>query len=102
MNELRGFSDLLKTRSTLLLLGLGIIVPIFLNDYFIHILIMILLYAYLGQCWNILGGYAGQFSFGHAAFFGVGGYISTYCFVKGLGSLWVHSWLWFWAYSLVI
>src|SRR4029077_5056816 len=33
--------------------------------------------AYLGASWNILGGYAGQFSFGHAAFFGIGAYTST-------------------------
>jgi len=38
---------------------------------------MILFFAYLGVAWNILGGYAGQFSFGHAAFFGLGAYTST-------------------------
>ncbi|MCA1242047.1 branched-chain amino acid ABC transporter permease [Stappia stellulata] len=37
-------------------------------------LIMTLYAALLGQAWNILGGYGGQFSFGHAAFFGTGAY----------------------------
>jgi branched-chain amino acid transport system permease protein len=49
----------------------------FLNDYLLHIVIMALLYSYLGTCWNILGGYAGQFSFGHTAYFGIGAYVST-------------------------
>ncbi len=35
---------------------------------------MTLYAALLGQAWNILGGYGGQFSFGHAAFFGTGAY----------------------------
>ena len=51
------------------------------DDYTTHILILIYFWAYLGQSWNILGGYAGQFSFGHAAFFGVGAYASTALFV---------------------
>ena len=44
------------------------------SDYFINIAIMTLYGALLGQAWNILGGYGGQFSFGHAAFFGTGAY----------------------------
>jgi branched-chain amino acid transport system permease protein len=50
---------------------------------------MTLLYGYLGQCWNILGGYTGQFSFGHAAFYGIGAYVSTYCFVIMNLSPWI-------------
>jgi branched-chain amino acid transport system permease protein len=37
-------------------------------------IIAVLYVALLGQAWNILGGYGGQFSFGHAAFFGTGAY----------------------------
>jgi len=37
-------------------------------------IILTLYAALLGQAWNILGGYGGQFSFGHAAFFGTGAY----------------------------
>lgn len=36
-----------------------------------------LFYALLGQAWNILGGYGGQFSFGHALFFGSGAYCTA-------------------------
>jgi branched-chain amino acid transport system permease protein len=51
--------------------------PPLLPKYGLEVLISILFFAYLGTCWNILGGYAGQFSFGHAAFFGLGAYTST-------------------------
>jgi branched-chain amino acid transport system permease protein len=54
-----------------------IVLPHFLGDYLIHIITMGLLFGYLGLAWNLLGGYAGQFSFGHAAFFGIGAYTST-------------------------
>jgi branched-chain amino acid transport system permease protein len=39
--------------------------------------ILMLMVAQLGVAWNILGGYAGQVSLGHAAFFGTGAYVST-------------------------
>ena len=38
------------------------------------VFILIFFYAFLGQAWNIVGGYAGQLSAGHAAFVGIGGY----------------------------
>lgn len=48
----------------------------------LHIMIMIYLYTLLAQGWNVLGGYAGQVSFGHSLFFGLGAYISTLLFVN--------------------
>lgn len=44
------------------------------SEYWLNIAVMTLYTALLGQAWNILGGYGGQFSFGHAAFFGTGAY----------------------------
>ncbi|NTW52443.1 MAG: branched-chain amino acid ABC transporter permease [Chlorobiaceae bacterium] len=44
------------------------------NPYLIGILITLLMMATLASAWNIVGGYAGQFSFGHAAYFGAGAY----------------------------
>jgi branched-chain amino acid transport system permease protein len=53
-------------------------VPVFVSsDFWISWLTMVLFYAYLGQSWNILAGYGGQFSFGHALFFGVGAYATA-------------------------
>ena len=43
-------------------------------------MIFIFFYAYLAQCWNILSGYSGQFSLGHASFFGIGAYTSSLLF----------------------
>ena len=46
--------------------------------------IMMALYAsLLAQAWNILGGYGGQFSFGHALFFGTGAYVQAIAQVNG-------------------
>lgn len=44
------------------------------TPYYQHVLIMALIWASMGTAWNLLGGYTGQVSFGHAAFFGVGAY----------------------------
>jgi branched-chain amino acid transport system permease protein len=38
----------------------------------------VFMYAMLGVAWNIMGGYAGMFSFGQAAFFGIGAYTSSF------------------------
>lgn len=51
--------------------------------------ILMLMTAQLGVAWNILGGYAGQVSLGHAAFFGTGAYVSTLLSMK----LGISPWL---------
>ncbi len=43
----------------------------------LNFLVITLLIALAGQGWNILGGYGGQYSFGHAAFFGTGAYVTA-------------------------
>jgi len=62
---------------TFLCLGVSVGLRLLSMNYLIYILILIVLWAYLGQCWNICYGYAGLLSFGHAAFFGIGAYVST-------------------------
>jgi branched-chain amino acid transport system permease protein len=47
------------------------------SDFWLHFAIMTLYFALLGQAWNLLGGYGGQRSFGHAAFFGTGAYAAA-------------------------
>ncbi len=55
-----------------------LVLPVFVvESYHRHVLILILLYAAAGESWNLIGGYGGQFSLGHAAFFGIGAYTST-------------------------
>ena len=68
---------------------LAVAVPPFLPKYFLEILISVMFWAYLGSAWNILGGYGGQFSFGHAAFFGIGAYTSTLLLLRVGVSPWV-------------
>ena len=72
-----------------LALALLVAVPPLLPKYALEVLISILFFGYLGASWNILGGYGGQFSFGHAAFFGIGAYTSTLLFLQ----LGVTPWL---------
>ncbi len=54
-----------------------------------HVMIMIFLYALMAQSWNILAGYCGQISLGHAVFFGIGAYSSGYLFATYQLSPWL-------------
>jgi branched-chain amino acid transport system permease protein len=78
------YLDMKKLRFYILtiLVLIFFIVPNVVGDHLLHILIMIFLYAYLGNCWAILGGYTGQLSLGHSTFFGIGAYTSTLLFMK--------------------
>ncbi len=59
------------------------VLPLPIRDvYTQNLIILTLLYAGLAQAWNILGGYCGQISLGHALYFGVGDYVSTLLFVN--------------------
>ncbi|MCE2879528.1 MAG: branched-chain amino acid ABC transporter permease [Comamonadaceae bacterium] len=61
-----------------LLLALALIFPmVFSSPFMVNFGVLALFYAFIGQSWNIAGGFAGQLSFGHVAFFGVGAYAST-------------------------
>ncbi len=51
--------------------------PAVLGSYAVTVFIFIFFYAFLGQAWNIIGGYAGQLSAGHAVFVGLGAYTSA-------------------------
>lgn len=74
---------------TVLLLAIAALAPAFLQAHQIHVVIQILMFAYLSYCWNILGGFAGQLSFGHPLFMAVGAYTSTLLLLK----LGVSPWL---------
>jgi len=54
-----------------------IIAPRFANDYLLTVLILILYFAYAGQAWNIMMGFAGQLSLGHAIYVGLGAYTAA-------------------------
>lgn len=63
----------------LTVLALLLIFPLVVAQIFpLQIMILVFMYAMLGVAWNIMGGYAGMFSFGQAAFFGIGAYTSSF------------------------
>lgn len=60
------------------LFGVAVLIPLLSDNLFLQdATILILIWAGLASAWNIAGGFAGQVSLGHAAFFGVGAYTST-------------------------
>jgi branched-chain amino acid transport system permease protein len=65
-------------KNHLFLISLGILFLIFPlvvhSDYYQHLVIIIFMWVVIGSSWNLLAGYTGQVSFGHAIFFGVGAY----------------------------
>lgn len=59
------------------------------NPFLLHLGVSVLVWTTLGVAWNLLGGYAGQVSFGHAAFFGVGAYTTMILYLsRGLPPWW--------------
>src|SRR4029453_2386543 len=57
------------------LLAALLVVPFVVrSEFWWSFCLLVLMFAFLGQAWNVLGGYAGQFSFGHALFFGGGAF----------------------------
>ena len=63
-----------KTLLFLLAAILLITFPLVSNRYWIRTFTFILMYAAMAESWNIMGGFTGYISFGHAAFFGLGAY----------------------------
>jgi branched-chain amino acid transport system permease protein len=56
---------------------------------YLHILVLLLFYAYLTTSWNLVGGFAGVLPLGHAAFVGIGAYSSTILFLQYGISPWI-------------
>jgi branched-chain amino acid transport system permease protein len=59
------------------------------SNVVLNFLVGVLLIALAGQGWNLLGGYGGQYSFGHAAFFGTGAYVTAILQVRYDINAWV-------------
>jgi branched-chain amino acid transport system permease protein len=68
----------------------ALVLPIVVADPFaLDIFIRVLLFAFIGVAWNLMGGYAKQLSLGHAAFFGLGAYTSTILLIRFGISPWI-------------
>ncbi len=59
------------------------------NEFYLDLLVMIFFWATMASAWNLLGGFAGQISLGHTAYFGIGAYTSTLLFLHFSISPWI-------------
>jgi len=59
------------------------------GPFYLHLMIMIFMYAVMSQSWNVIAGLSGQISLGHGAFFGIGAYASSYLYVQYAVSPWL-------------
>jgi branched-chain amino acid transport system permease protein len=84
--RLRGWGGL----ALAIVIAMMLILPLVVRSSFaLEILIRVLLFAFIGTAWNLLGGYAKQLSLGRAAFFGLGAYTSTLLQIKFGISPWI-------------
>lgn len=69
-----GLSPLTTVLGLVVLIGLALFPNFVQSPYALHIMILLFLSTIQGEAWNIIGGYTGQYSVGHAAYFGAGAY----------------------------
>jgi len=74
----------------IVLFGLAAAAPLVTRDaYFLDTIVLILMWGGISSAWNVAGGYAGQVSLGHAAFFGIGAYSAAVLTVHWGLSPWI-------------
>ncbi|WP_435741904.1 branched-chain amino acid ABC transporter permease [Nocardioides sp. SYSU DS0663] len=85
-------SDTGVRNSFIVLAALGLVLvalPFLLDERLETVAVLTLVFALIAVAWNIMSGYGGLFSFGHAAFFGIGAYTDAYLVVEMGISPWV-------------
>src|SRR4030065_294935 len=65
-----------------LIYALAFVLPLFIGEFWIHVAVEILILGLFAVSFNIIFGYMGQLSFGHAAYYGVGAYATGLLMVK--------------------
>jgi len=63
------------------------------NTFAQHVMILFFMFGMMGVAWNIMGGYAGMFSFGQVAFFGIGAYTSSFLLIAYHVNPWIGLFL---------
>lgn len=79
-------------RHLLVLLGLAVLLaplPLLLPPASQAVAVRVLLFAIMAVGWNVMSGFGGMFSFGHAAYFGIGAYVSVWLLVERGISPWL-------------
>lgn len=66
----------------LIVLAIFLSLPLYIGEYWLHVAIISLFYVMMASSWNLLAGYTGQVSFAHAAFAGIGAYVSGVIAIK--------------------
>jgi branched-chain amino acid transport system permease protein len=87
--ELKNKSNAISLIIVLALLALVTLPLLVKNEFYLDLLVMIFFWATLAGAWNLLGGFAGQISLGHTAYFGIGAYTSTLLFLNFSISPWI-------------
>ncbi len=77
-----------KKKLLIIILIIAVLPLVIKSRTVLNALVLLLIYATLGEAWNIITGFAGQTSFGHAAFFGIGAYTSAILFFRYAISPW--------------
>jgi len=72
-----------------LLLALLLVFPFFASGYLLAVGFLILYFAYVGQAWNVMMGFAGQLSLGHSLYVGLGAYAAAALYVHYGVSPWI-------------
>ncbi|HYM32792.1 MAG TPA: branched-chain amino acid ABC transporter permease [Candidatus Cybelea sp.] len=68
-----------------------LLAPLVVGSYALSVLVLVLYFAYVGQAWNVMMGFAGQLSLGHSLYIGVGAYVSAVLFVRYGVSPWAGA-----------
>jgi len=69
---MKSFKRVALVIGAIFVLGFPLVVS---TSYYVHILLMVYLFAALGVGWNLIGGYGAQLSLGHSVFFAIGAYV---------------------------
>ena len=81
----------LKTVTALVFFSLLVVLPIFLSSYYVGLMVLMLIFSIFAMSLNILLGYCGLPSLGHASFFGVAAYTTGFLALKGVQNFWLGA-----------
>ena len=76
-----------------LLLAVLLVLPVIASNYVLSVATLILYFAFTGQAWNVMMGFAGQLSLGHSLYVGVGAYVAAAMFVNLGIAPWAGLWV---------
>jgi len=93
LSAARAGSTIVQSIVTLVVVaGLALLPTAVSSPYVLHLMVLLFLSTIMGQSWNLIGGYAGQYSVGHAAYFGAGAYTTMLLFQHWQIPPWFGAW----------